>query len=173
MLLTMLPLAEISQAIKTRRSDMGLTQSRVASLSGLSRVTINQIENGTIKDLSLTRTARLLDALGLTLEISPARPDKAVARRQTTPALVLAARTASVSYRAVLPPELLRSALLGHEIPLEFQPHLNTLLEEASVALLSRLVDELHKDSGIAPAELWARMRSTALSLGSRRELWT
>lgn len=35
---------------------MGLSQEALAKLSGLSRSTVNQLENATVKDLSLSRT---------------------------------------------------------------------------------------------------------------------
>jgi transcriptional regulator with XRE-family HTH domain len=63
---------EISQAVRTRRLEIGLSQKAVARLAGLSRATIGQVEGGTIKDLSLTRTATFLDVLGLGLMITPA-----------------------------------------------------------------------------------------------------
>lgn len=68
------PLAEISLAVRTRRCDMGLTQERVAQLSGLWRATISQIEDGTVKDLSVVRSARLLAVLGLLIHVTAARP---------------------------------------------------------------------------------------------------
>lgn len=150
---------------------MGLTQSRVARLSGLSRATINQIENGSIKDLSVTRTARLLDALGLTLTISPARFERSE-RPGRTPTLILAARSASVSYRDELPPEVLKGALLTGQIPPQFAPHLNAFLEDASVRLLSGVVEQLNAECGVDRAHVWSHMRSMARKLGSRRDIW-
>ena len=50
-------ITEFSSAVRTRRADMGLTQTALAGLSGLSRATINQLENGTLQDLSLKRVA--------------------------------------------------------------------------------------------------------------------
>lgn len=62
---------EISQAVRTRRLEIGLSQKAVARLAGLSRATIGQVEGGTIKDLSLTRTATFLDVLGLMITPAP------------------------------------------------------------------------------------------------------
>ena len=65
---------ELSAAVRTRRADMGLTQTALAKLSGLSRATVNQVENGTIRDLSLTRAAKLLGSLGLSVTVTAPRP---------------------------------------------------------------------------------------------------
>ncbi len=163
---------ELSQVVRSRRCDMGLTQTAVSKLSGLSRATVNQVENGTIQDLSLTRTARLLNALGLTLTLMPARPKRRTTGAQKTPALTLAARTASVSYKESLTPEMLGHALLRGDVPSNFVPHLNALLEDASVALLASAVEQLHESSGAERAEVWSKMRSIARRLGSRRDIW-
>jgi len=64
---------ELGSTVRTRRSDMGLTQTTLAKLSGLSRATVNQVENGTINDLSLTRASKLLGVLGLFITVAPPR----------------------------------------------------------------------------------------------------
>jgi transcriptional regulator with XRE-family HTH domain len=162
---------ELAQVVRTRRSDMGLTQAALSRLSGLSRATVNQVENGTVKDLSMTRTARLLEVLGLTLSISPARPrHRSVSN--PTPALVQAARSASVSYRAELPEQALQAVLLTGKVPRPYAPHVHAFLEDASPALLAAVVEQLHEQNGTARADVWARMRAIAQELGSRRDLW-
>ncbi|MFZ4287522.1 helix-turn-helix domain-containing protein [Variovorax sp. HJSM1_2] len=65
---------ELSQAVRTRRLDVGWSQATLARMSGLSRTTINQVERGTMKDLSISRINALLTSLGLSLKISPAHP---------------------------------------------------------------------------------------------------
>jgi transcriptional regulator with XRE-family HTH domain len=163
---------ELSHAVKTRRSDMGLTQTALSALSGLSRATVNQVENGTINDLSLTRTARLLGVLGLTLSVTPARPKSSVGGRPKTSPLILAARTASVSYRDSLIPEMLEHVLLSGEVPSSFVPHVNALLEDASISLLAAVVEQLHEKTGVQHSKLWSTLRSIAQRFGCRRDIW-
>lgn len=55
--------AEIGLAVRTRRSDMGLSQARVADLCGLSSVTVDQLENGSIDALNWADAVRLLSVL--------------------------------------------------------------------------------------------------------------
>ena len=164
--------SELSSAVRSRRRDMGLTQASLSKLSGLSRATVSAVENGSINDLSVTRTARLLAVLGLSLTISPARPAHHRDSAAKTPALTLAARTASVSYKQSITPELLSHILLTAQAPAAFAPHVNTLLEDASVPLLASVVEQLHESSGLERAQIWAQMRSIARRLGSRRDLW-
>jgi len=86
---------------------MGLTHSRVAQISGLSRATFSRIENRSVGNLSLTKIAHLLDVLGLTSMIRPGRVKRSERSPAKTPGLILAARTAIVSYRDMLPAEVL------------------------------------------------------------------
>lgn len=160
-------LAEISIAVRTRRADMGLTQATLAQLSGLSRATVNQLEAASLKDLSLLRVSRLLGVLGLSVTVSALRPTTG-----KTPALELAARSASVSYRKPLTADLLRTALLQGQVPAAFQPHLATLLDEATPALLAAVVEQLHAQEGVPRAEVWAHMRELARGFKSARDLW-
>lgn len=161
---------ELGLAVKARRSDMGLTQATLARLSGLSRATVNQVENHTLRDLSLNRAARLLGVLGLALTAPVAR--ERAAPLPKSPALDVAARTASVSYKTVLPAKALRRCIETATLPPGYEPHISTLLDEAPISLLARVVDELHADSGIERAALWRHLREMARQLGCLREIW-
>ncbi len=165
--------AEIGLAVRTRRCDIGLTQERVAQLSGLSRATISQIENGTIKDLSVARSARLLAVLGLSIHVSAARPKcTSIERKSKTSPLTVAARSASVSYRDDLQPTVLRDVLLRGAVPSAWAPHLNDLLEDASIELLARVVEALHVEHAVDRTQLWGNLRTLAHQLGSQRDIW-
>lgn len=168
----MFAIAELGQAVRARRSDMGLTQTEVAKLSGLSRATVNQVENGTLKNLSLTRTAKLLTTLGLSFTISPARPKRSSpVVKSPMPALAQASQSASVSYSRPLPPEALEEALASRVVPPGYAPHLNAFLEDASTALLASVVEEVHAKRGIERPVLWSALRGLAKHLGSRRDV--
>ncbi|WP_422015288.1 helix-turn-helix domain-containing protein [Roseateles sp.] len=168
----MYALHELSQAVRTRRQEIGLSQHRLAQLAGLSRATIVQLERGTLKDLSFTRTAAVLDVLGLGLTIGAAHPRLKPRLVEPTPPLELAARTASTSYARRLTAAKLDAALRTGIVPTGFEPHVHTLLEEAPVSLLAKLVEQLHAEAGGAREEVWASMRSLARELQGMRALW-
>jgi DNA-binding XRE family transcriptional regulator len=167
-------LQELGHSVRQRRTDIALTQATLAQLSGLSRATINQIETGTIRDLSLSRTVRLLNVVGLKVQVSPARERLLVATPSEAPrsALALAAQTASVSLRSALSAAQVRDAFCTGEIEPDFLPHVFTLLDEAPVSLLARVVEELHAQTGAAHAAVWRTMRQLARRLKSGRALW-
>ena len=163
---------ELGSTVRTRRSDMGLTQTTLAKLSGLSRATVNQVENGTINDLSLTRASKLLGVLGLSMTVAAPRPRHLKSRDATSSALDLAARTAGVTYRVALSADQLRDSLSSGAVPPEFMPHVHTLLEEAPVSLLAAVVEELHEELGVDRTQVWKKMRTLAHQFKSSRQLW-
>lgn len=161
---------ELSQAVNTRRLEMGLTQSALAKLSGLSRQTIHQIEKGTIKDLSLNRAERLASVLGLSLHVDGMHRRHAAGSGLSP--LARAARTASVSYSHPLGPDRLRDVLVGSAPPAEYRPQLHALLDEAPVSLLASVAEQLHQSESIARVDLWKRFRTLARDLKSQRDIW-
>ena len=163
---------ELGSTVRTRRSDMGLTQTTLAKLSGLSRATVNQVENGTINDLSLTRASKLLGVLGLSMIVATPRPRQLKSREAKSSALDLGARTAGVSYRVAMSADQLRDSLSSGAVPPEFMPHVHTLLEEAPVSLLAAVVEELHEELGVDRTQVWKKMRTLAHQFKSSRELW-
>lgn len=56
---------EIGKTVRVRRLAVGLTQQRLAKLAGLSRQTVQQLEAGTIGELSFGRLVNLLRVIGL------------------------------------------------------------------------------------------------------------
>lgn len=164
--------ARIGPRVNLRRSDMGLTQAALAKLCGLSRVTINQVETARLKDLSLTRTSKLLDALGLAIRVTQARPVDVTPRPGRSTALELAARSASVSYRNMLSPEALRHALLTGQVPKPFVPHLSCFLDEAPTARLADVVEQLFQADAVPREQSWRTMRALAKQFQSNREMW-
>lgn len=168
----MSPLTELGVAVRIRRSDMGLTQAGLARISGLSRATVNQVETGTIADLSIKRAGRLLEALGLSMTIDPPRVKRRGVEWKKMAALDLAANVASVSHRLPLTANRLRGALTDGMAPAGFAPHLYTLLDEAPVSLLAAVAEQMHVEGRIERARSWTVMREMARSLKSSRPLW-
>ena len=168
----MYALHEIKNAVRTRRKDIGLSQRALAELSGLSRATINQLEQGTLNDLSLTRIAAVLEAIGLSLVVTPAHERSRLIESTASSPLEQAARMASVSYKGILDPQVLKSALTCGSFPVEFSAHMSALLDEVPVSLLSKVVEQIHRDSGISRQALWANMRSMAINFKTTRRFW-
>jgi len=168
-------LHEIGTAVRTRRTEMGLTQDALARISGLSRSTIHSVEKHTIGNLSIEKAERLLESIGLSMRVTPADASRKPRPSRPPPgrtALERAALSASVSYSTSLTARALESALLTGVAPEAIKPHLQVLLDEAPMSLLAKVVDELHLKNGIEPAQVWRRMRRLAQDLQCFRAVW-
>jgi transcriptional regulator with XRE-family HTH domain len=67
------PLANIGRAVRQRRLALGLTQTQLGRMSGLSRQVVCGLETGALAELGFNRVVAVLNILGLNLEFSPRR----------------------------------------------------------------------------------------------------
>ncbi|MBQ0959126.1 helix-turn-helix domain-containing protein [Ideonella sp. 4Y11] len=160
-------LSLLGTVIRERREALGLTQSRLAQLSGLSRQTLVGLEAGALSDLGFNRVAQVLAVLGLDLD--PPSP----AARARKRGLWMAAKTASVSYTQEVTPTTLGHALVCGEVPQHYAAHLTHLLDEAPVPLVVMAVEEAAANEGVAPKAVWRNVAKLARSLAvHRQDLW-
>ncbi|PZO15475.1 MAG: transcriptional regulator [Burkholderiales bacterium] len=157
-------LFELGRLVQIRREALGLSQDRLAKLSGLSRATINQLENGTLVDLGAAKLIGLLNLVGIELGAEERRP--------RTNALALLSQTASVSYKSELEPAALAKAMVGGELPRNITPHIATLLDEAPLQLILSAVEQVAKRSNTPPKILWKHLVNWAHELHSPRAVW-
>ena len=69
---TMLDLPSIGSAIVHRRKSLRLSQTALARKAGISRATLEALENGRARELGFSKITRLLVALGLELKLQAA-----------------------------------------------------------------------------------------------------
>lgn len=163
-------LYELGQAVRVRRGEMGLSQARVAVLSGLSRQTINQIETGVAPDLGLNKAERLASVLGLRLRVDGGTSGNE--KRHSMAPVVRAAATASTSYKVRMTGAMLKKILLTGQTPQKYVPHVHALLDDAPVSLLAAVVDQISRENDIDRSLIWSGCRGLARVVKSRRELW-
>ncbi len=161
---------ELGNALRTRRTEMGLSQARVAALSGLSRQTVNQIETGAAPDLGLNKAERLASVLGLMLRVDAGNASRVVRTRMSP--LVRAAATASVSYKKRIAPTTLKRILATGQMPEKYVPHVSSLLDDAPASLLGAVAEQLHEESNLSRETVWKNYRSLAHQVKSRRPIW-
>ena len=127
-----------------------MTQAALAEEAGLSRTTLNQLENGVFPDLGVKKVQNVLQLLGLDLAVVLAP------RRRGPDFLRMACTAANVRYREQLTEDELVHALLSGKAPPNRRPHLRSLLDEAPQAVLQGLIDQ---------AGEWARPGKVAANL--------
>lgn len=157
-------LADIGQLVHTRRTALGLSQARLATMSGLSRATINQLEGGSLVDLGAAKLIVLLDLVGINLD--------AGARKGHQGALQSVSQSASVSYKTMLNPAALAAAMVDGALPKGITPHVATMLDEAPMSLIVAAVEEVATISNMSPKLLWKHVFHWAKDLHSPRGVW-
>jgi transcriptional regulator with XRE-family HTH domain len=157
-----LNLEELGQAIRRSRLARGLTQAQLAQNAGLTRVTLNQLENGLIRDLGVRKLTGLLTQLDLTLNVD------AVPDRRQSDYLRLASTAASVSFKTPLTEQELQRALLTGKIPTTRRAHIRTLLEEAPSTLLEGLIAQVGRFAKPGKVERNVARIAAALDISRR-----
>jgi transcriptional regulator with XRE-family HTH domain len=164
----MLNLAEIGAIVHARRNALGISQVRLAHLSGLSRQTISGLESGALQDLGFNRVTQVLNVLGLDSAAPSPRP------RGGKNGLWMAAKTASVSYKHELDADTLAHTLVQGEVPRLYVAHIAHLLDEAPIPMLVMAVEDAAQHGHVAPRRIWRNIARLAKDLGlSRQHLLT
>ena len=157
-------LADIGQLVHARRLALGLSQARLATMSGLSRATINQLETGSLVDLGAAKLIALLSLVGINLDAGP--------RQGHDDALQSVSQSASVSYKTVLEPAQLVAALVDGALPEGITPHIATMIDEAPLSLIVAAVEEVALGNRMSPKLLWKHLFDWARRLQSPRRVW-
>lgn len=132
-------LQEFGHIVRRARMARDMTQAELARSAGLSRTTMNQLENGVFPDIGMNKAQAILAPLGLELKIRPKR-------RSSRPNYVRMARSsAGVSFREKLSEGELVRALLTGRVPVNRRPHFRVLLQEVPPAVLKGLVEDVGK----------------------------
>lgn len=159
-------LQELGRAIRRARNARGLTQAQLAADAGVSRNTLNRVENGVFPDLGIKKVESILERLGMKL--------KPVGLKQDKPDFVaMACATASVSFKTQLAPDELVQAMLSGKVPTGKEAHLITLLDEAPPALLDGLAAQV--GAWVKPGKVSKNLQKLATDLGlpAENEAWT
>lgn len=154
-------LQEFGYVVRKARRARDMTQAELAESAGLSRTTMNQIENGVFPDIGMNKAQGILAPLGLALLIQPVR-------RSSRPNYVRMARSsASASFREKLSEGELVRALLRGRVPVNRRPHFRVLLEEVPPAVLKGLVEDVGKWA--KPGRVTQNLAAIATQLKIRR----
>lgn len=160
-------LNSVGHVICHRREALGLSQAKLAQMSGLSRQTLVGLETGKLSDLGFNRVAQVMAILGL--DVAPPTKDARDKKR----GLWMAAKTASVSYASELRPETLGQALASGDVPPSFVAHVAHLLDEAPLPVIVMAVEEAASREHVPPRKVWRNVGKLAKSLSVHRQgLW-
>lgn len=129
---------ELGQAVRRGRIARGWTQARLAEAAGLSRNTLNRLENGLFPDLGVKKAEAILEKLEMELVVEP------ISAKAKQPDFIgMACTNASVSFKETLAPDELVHALLSGKPTPDKQAHFIALIEEAPASLLRGLIQQV------------------------------
>lgn len=154
---------ELGGEIRKARQARGITQAQLAREAGLSRETLNLLENGLVRDLGVRKVLAVLDNVGLNLAVQY----ESISRKPDY--VHMACTTANVSFRSTLTEDELIHALMTGKVPAKRAPHLRTLLSEAPAPLLRGLLREAAHWT--RPGKLQGNVRKLAQVLGVSRSI--
>jgi transcriptional regulator with XRE-family HTH domain len=157
-------LREVGMHVHDRRKEIGLSQAQLAKLAGLSRTTVNQLESGALEDLGYTKLNHLLGILGLNFD--------AKERLKKSPALKMAAQTASTSYKKILTSDVLKNILKSGVVPDDFKPHVMTLLDETPLQLVVSAIHEASIETNTPAKTVMKHVSAMAKDLHTHRTVW-
>jgi transcriptional regulator with XRE-family HTH domain len=152
-------LHELGRAVRKARIARRLTQAQLAAAAGLSRNTLNRLENGLFPDLGVKKAQAILETLGMELTIKPVK-----AKSGKSDFVGMASSSASVSFRKQLTPEELVHALLSGKATPGKEAHFIVLLEEAPPALLKGLVGQV--GAWVKPGKIEKNLHKIARQVG-------
>jgi len=157
-------LREVGMHVHDKRKELGISQAQLAKLAGLSRTTVNQLESGALEDLGYTKLNQLLSILGLSFD--------AKVRLRKSPALKMAAQTASTSYKKILTSDVLKDILKSGVVPDDFKPHVMALLDEAPLPLVVGAIHEVSIETNTPAKTVMKHVSALAKTLHTHRAVW-
>lgn len=157
-------LQDIGYQVREERKARKLTQAGLAQAAGVSRVTLNQLESGLLRDLGVRKLNAVLAQVGLTLSVESLdrRPDF----------VRMAVTSANVSFRdKLLEEELIRALLTGRVAPGK-RPHFRALLDEVTPEIMQGLIKEVRRWAKPGRVEKNIHAIAAAVGASGRFESW-
>ena len=143
-----------------------LDAGRLAEAAGLSRNTLNRLENGLFPDLGVKKAEAILEKLDMELVVEP------ISAKAKQPDFIgMACTNASVSFKQTLTPMSSCTPVVGKADP-DKEAHFIALIEEAPASLLSGLIQQVGKWAKPGKVEKNSAKIAEQLGVTLRGEVW-
>lgn len=156
----------IGVMIKRQREALGITQSKLAVLSGTSRTTINALEVGKIKELGASKLFNIFNMLGLSLSL---HDDQLVDHKKILRQIT---QSANVSYQNVLSPLIFSKALSTGKIPNGLEGNFLYFFDEAPYQSVHQAIFAVADQHNMPPKTIRRLAKRMAQEMQSPRDIW-
>lgn len=161
-------LSQVGPLVRAQRKACGLSQKDVARLAGLSRATINYLENDPAMDLGAAKLLVVLRILGITVTARPARPDDDARLLEDALGLAGGERTGGAITSGVLV-----EAIVTGRPPLDHAAALTEVLTATDPAVIVGAVRLATATGEVSAKQAWRHLRALASSLDISGPSWT
>lgn len=159
--------SQLGSLVRAQRKACGLSQKDVARLAGLSRATVNYLENDPDVDIGVVKLLSVLKILGIAVTVTPRQPaedldliDEALAR------LGKGSKANAMSRNALV------EAVVTGRPPIERRGALAQVLAGASAAVLVATIRVAAATGEVSAKEAWRNLHALAAALDVTGPAW-
>jgi transcriptional regulator with XRE-family HTH domain len=155
---------QIGRNVKEKRESIKLTQAQLASLSKVSRMTINALENGHLKEIGITKLLSIIELLDMTLDFKD-RPSSKDTLMQLT-------QSANVSYKEQLTPTIFKNALMTANMPKKYIGNMMYFFDEAPESVVNKTIHAIATLQKVNHSMIKNNAKKIAQEIKSPRAMW-
>jgi transcriptional regulator with XRE-family HTH domain len=155
---------QIGRKVKERRESMRLTQAKLASLSKVSRMTVNALENGHLKEIGITKLLSIMQLLDMTMHFKDDHSPKDT--------LIQLTQSANVSYKHMLTPTIFKNALVKAKMPKKYIGNMMYFFDEAPEGVVNKTIHAVAALKKIEPSIIKNNAKKIAQDIKSPRVMW-
>ena len=163
-ILRFMNMVDIGRTVKEKRGLLNLSQAKLASLSQVSRITINALENAQLKEIGVTKLLSIMKSLDMTFDFKHnSEPHKV---------LIQMTNSANVSYKDLLTPTVFKNALVKAAMPKKFIGNMMYFFDEAPESMVNKTIQAVATLKKMEPLIIKNNAKKIAQEIKSSRSMW-
>ena len=162
--LILMDIIQIGRKVKEKRESIKLTQAQLASLSKVSRMTINALENEHLKEIGITKLLSIIELLDMTLDLKDDHSPKDT--------LIQLTQSANVSYKHMLTPTIFKNALMAARMPKKYIGNMMYFFDEAPEGMVNKTIHAIAALEKVKPSIIKNNAKKIAQEIKSPRSMW-
>jgi transcriptional regulator with XRE-family HTH domain len=157
-------MVDIGRKVKEKRVLLNLSQAKLASLSKVSRITINAMENAQLKEIGITKLLSIMKSVDMTFDFKHnSEPNKV---------LIQITNSANVSYKHALTPTIFKNALVKATMPKKYIGNMMYFFDEAPESMVNKTIQAIATLKKMEPIIIKNNAKKIAQKIKSPRSIW-